>query len=549
MKLPHTKYYLVLALTSCFYACMETSHSGVYQKLLESDLSPLESGKAKFLYGDMGGIFPHTLKTNAFVYKITVLALKEADSSLPDKPAPSLFAKYGFAFPKKVWNWEKAPLPGDDKPTGLIFGKISGTHPTKGKYYFEVADFGCGSCHGSLLYGKDGNPTGQYALGMPNASLNLDAFAHDVFKGYRIIIQWSNKMFEQRMLALYPEIPKQEMAGLKIVFHSMKKQVKKIIETRGVVASYKIGGPGMVNGIGAIKSGLGMLDNSVYNKSEVSLVNIPALAGRSYRSSLLVSGNYTPLNNDFFYEISSKDTNYQHDQEMAVIISLFTIGTMGYNAEMAKKSIPDIKKVMDFLSKLETPPFPGTINVEKSEKGRVVFQRDCQSCHGKYEGTPLRNALASFPNKFIPVTEIKTDSVRCMALTGDNIKKLHKIYLGKYVDARVNKGYVAPILSGLWATAPYLHNGSVPTIWHLMHPESRPGKFYCGGHGLDYEKLGIRGEMRDGIYKYPEGYRPFSDYEIYDTKETGLSNSGHAEQFEQLTEQEKDYLLEFLKTL
>src|SRR5213079_951338 len=97
-------------------------------------------------------------------------------------------------------------------------------------------------------------------------------------------------------------------------------------------------------------------------------------------------------------------------------------------------------------------------------------------------------------------------------------------------------GYVAPILSGLWATAPYLHNGSVPTLWHLMHPAERPTKFFVGGHRLDFKRVGIDGYLDDGTLRYPADYRPWSTPQLYDTREPGRANTGHVAQFKPLTE-------------
>lgn len=348
---------------------------------------------------------------------------------------------------------------------------------------------------------------------------------------------------------MYPRIQEDELTGLKIIFRSLKKEVKKIVATRGRVAPYKIGGPGAMNGIGAIKNGLGMLDNSIYHENEVTQVSIPSFANRSLRSSFLVSGNYAPKGTDFFYEISLKDTSDRHDQEMATIMALFTIGTMGYDAEMAAGAVPDVKDVMKFISKFEAPPFPGELNLLKAEIGKTVFEKSCQTCHGKYESIAGRNTLVSFPNRFISLATIQTDSTRAVAITKENLKMLNRMELKKYFDARANKGYVAPILSGAWATAPYLHNGSVPTLWHLMHPENRPEKFYVGGHQLDYEKVGVKGEMKGSVYQYPDGYKNWSKFEVYDTRERGMSNSGHTEPFKKLTEEEKDCLLEFIKTL
>ena len=104
------------------------------------------------------------------------------------------------------------------------------------------------------------------------------------------------------------------------------------------------------------------------------------------------------------------------------------------------------------------------------------------------------------------------------------------------INVNQTKGYVAPILEGLWASAPYMHNGSVPSLWLFMRPESRPAKFIVGDQNLDMKKMGI--ESKANLTS-----------EIYDTTLTGRSNSGHERQFEDLSEDEKDDLLEFLKTL
>ncbi|MEO8145983.1 MAG: hypothetical protein ABI723_00035 [Bacteroidia bacterium] len=548
MKIFRSNYFYVTAMLVVFYGCMVTSHDDNYQQLLNSNLKDAELGKAKFLYGDMGGIYPHTLKTNTFVYKIAIIAFNAYDT-VHNTDANSIFSKYGFVFPKKIWNWQNAPAINSNVPMGLIFGKISGTHPLKGKYLIETADLGCGSCHGGPLYGKDGNPTSEFVLGMPNTSLNLKAFAGDLFEGYKIITGWNNEKFEQKIREKFPDVSGKELTGLKIIFSGLKKEVKKIMTTRVQVSPYKIGGPGTMNGIGAIKRGLGLIDNYVYHKDEIAIVSIPGYADRSFRSSFLVCGNYAPKNQAFFYEISKDKISEKHDQEMACIISLFTIGTMGYDDDMAAKAIPDVKDVMKFISAFEPPPFPADIDLAKADEGKILFKNNCSSCHGKYEGTSSHNKLVSYPNRFIPLDIIQTDSVRAVAITERNFDLIDKIKIGKYFSAQVNKGYVAPILSGVWATAPYLHNGSVPTIYDIMHPETRPAQFYVGGHQLDYKKMGIKGEMHNGVYMYPKGYQAWSEFEIYDTSQPGMSNSGHTEQFRNLGEKEKDCILEFLKTL
>ncbi|MCK7597720.1 di-heme-cytochrome C peroxidase [Microbulbifer sp. CAU 1566] len=80
----------------------------------------------------------------------------------------------------------------------------------------------------------------------------------------------------------------------------------------------------------------------------------------------------------------------------------------------------------------------------------------------------------------------------------------------------VNKlAYKARPLHGVWATPPFLHNGSVPTIYDLLSPlEARPVKFGVGHREYNPQKLGYVTDMRQGNF-------------AFDTTQTGNSNRGH----------------------
>jgi hypothetical protein len=573
MKLTRAHYLSTLLILLVTYGCLTTSHSDVYQNLLDKQLADSELGKMKFLYGDMGGIAPHTLKSNGFVYKMAIVALSTVANDNKNnaykniKNADSLFANYGFVYAEKILNNtlnqelitknslqntlqnSLSEAPQYKRATGLVFGKIAGFHPTKGKFVVEVADLGCGACHGGPLYGENGHPTTTFVAGMPNASINLDALSHDLLRGYENIVNWNEKQFDNALIKLFPDTKKEELIGLNLFFKTLKKEINKIATTRREPAPYKIGGAGTLNGIGAIKSGLNLINKANYNGDIGALVSIPTLANRNFKSSLLVSGNYAPINKDFFYEINKNDTNQLSNNALAPIVSLFTIGTMGFSAKMAANAQNDAKDVMAFIAKMETPPFPAAINGEKAELGRIVFQNNCQSCHGKYEGSATRNKLVSFPNKLIPAAKIGTDSIRCQAITHKDLETLKSLPQKKSVQAETHNGYVAPILSGIWATAPYFHNASIPTLWHLMHPNERPNIFYSGGHLMDYEKVGIKGELINGVYQYNKNDKTWANYDVFDTEKRGASNKGHEKQFAALTELEKTQLIEFLKTL
>ena len=106
------------------------------------------------------------------------------------------------------------------------------------------------------------------------------------------------------------------------------------------------------------------------------------------------------------------------------------------------------------------------------------------------------------------------------------------------------------LLTGVWMSAPYLHNGSVPTMRQLLTPEERPARFMVGGHRLDFRTLGIAGAVdADGVYAYPRSYAPWSKPVVIDTRAPGLSNRGHEADVVGLSESEKTALIEYLKLL
>jgi hypothetical protein len=110
---------------------------------------------------------------------------------------------------------------------------------------------------------------------------------------------------------------------------------------------------------------------------------------------------------------------------------------------------------------------------------------------------------------------------------------------------RAQLAYKARPLNGIWATPPYLHNGSVPNLYALLSPVAeRPKTFYLGNREFDPVNVGYRTE------EFPGGFQ-------LDTSLRGNSNSGH--EFNNgsgqgiigplLTPDERRELIEYLKSL
>src|SRR4051812_39476570 len=119
---------------------------------------------------------------------------------------------------------------------------------------------------------------------------------------------------------------------------------------------------------------------------------------------------------------------------------------------------------------------------------------------------------------------MNTDTARWAAVDSVLTSAIGYTAYERHMRSKHSEGYIAPILSGVWATAPYLHNGSVPTLAALLWPETRPVRFLVGGHALDFHTLGIAGvTWSDSTLRYPAGYVPWSLPELYDTRQPGLS--------------------------
>jgi hypothetical protein len=110
------------------------------------------------------------------------------------------------------------------------------------------------------------------------------------------------------------------------------------------------------------------------------------------------------------------------------------------------------------------------------------------------------------------------------------------------------KGYIAPPLDGVWASAPYFHNGSVPTVYGVLTQEARPKYFRRVGAVKEYDEknLGLKVEtLAAAASKEAPGE---ARRRVIDTTLPGLSNQGHPFGFK-LSEKEKRQVIEYLKTL
>ena len=200
--------------------------------------------------------------------------------------------------------------------------------------------------------------------------------------------------------------------------------------------------------------------------------------------------------------------------------------------------------VQAYITSLEPPNYPYPVDRELAERGRPVFERNCAGCHGTY------GKDWSYPNLIVSLDEVGTDPAYAeQAIEAERfIRWFNDSFYGQRAEARPAPGYVAPPLDAVWATAPYLHNDSIPSIAALLNSDARPTywRHQLTPRDFDTDTLGWRYDVlsqgKDGIADESEARM------IYDTTRRGYSNAGHTFG-DALSDRERRALMEYLKLL
>jgi hypothetical protein len=243
------------------------------------------------------------------------------------------------------------------------------------------------------------------------------------------------------------------------------------------------------------------------------------------------------------------------------------------------------RKLQGLVHKLRSPAWPadilGPIDQKKAELGRVVFEKKCASCHASQK---REDPLQYLRVTMTPVKEVKTDGnmvanadhrelrnpdgtekrvadaagdvVQDIVFSGSHPTELFPL-VGESISAfirwqpisdlfrwKFNFGkeefgdrYKARPLDGIWATAPYLHNGSVPNLYQLLVPAERT-PFYVGSRRFDKEHVGFATDDKSGT--------------LLNTSISGNLNIGHDDTtYGGSLDMEKEVwpLIEYMKTL
>lgn len=245
--------------------------------------------------------------------------------------------------------------------------------------------------------------------------------------------------------------------------------------------------------------------------------------------------------------------------------------------------VRNIHAIETTLHKLTPPKWPenilGKVDKEFAQEGSILFKENCASCHGvkiiKNTSDP-----AEWHVPLIPLTKIGTDAQQAvnfarnrydaskiggpvdMGIPEGLIAVLAQVKKQAYIDEDVTAGeipvldgfgrpddegpapcgYKARPLVGIWATGPFLHNGSVPTIYDLLS-ESRPSHFLIGSPKFDPVKLGQAQEQDAGVTTVDTSLPGNGNYGHWFTNE--IKRPGRIGRA--LSERERFALIEYLK--
>ena len=422
---------------------------------------------------------------------------------LPDDDSPRDYRAFGLLME-----------PGRDLPIGF----------SRRQRFIELSGLNCAICHTGRVI-TPGHPQGQVIPGMPSNTVDLQAFFLFLFRcaeDWRfnpdyligkldaeapldtietVLYRLAIPLFQGRLLA--------RKARLKTYFGDHP-------------GDHPRWGPGRVDTFDTFKfdqfaslyHGAVIPDDELYGT-----VDFPPIWAQDKREGLSL---HWDGNND-----SVRERNFS---------AALAAGASAANLDAEKKRL---FALMDWIaSSLKPPAYPFPLDTGLAERGKALYARYCFDCHdfaGRYIG------------QVTPLTEIGTDRGRLDSYTrrfSEIQRDFTRGHDWAFTHFRKTDGYANMPLDGIWARAPYLHNGSVPTLAALLKPAAqRPSHFYLGDTAYLPGQVGFRHDRPLAA----DGRRLF----LLETGKRGNGNRGHnGERYGTgLADDDKAALLEYLKTL
>jgi mono/diheme cytochrome c family protein len=365
----------------------------------------------------------------------------------------------------------------------------------------------CATCHAGSYREAPGAPR-RIVLGMPAHQMDLQGYARFLtacaqdpkFTASALVeaIRRDNPDFGWFESLLYRWV----------VFDRVKKGILERAQENSWFDSRPPQGPGRVDTFNPYKKMLGL---DLVNDTVVGTVDLPSLWQQRIRQGLWLHWD-------------GNNNSVEERNKSAAI---------GAGATPESLNLAALGRIEQWILDLQPPSYPAArVDAVRASAGRTVYDAACASCHAP-GGARL--------GQVTPLAEIGTDPERLHSFTAELAAKMNTIGEGrpwKFSHFRKTEGYANMPLDGLWLRAPYLHNGSVPTLRALLFPEDRPVEFYRAYDVIDWADVGF---VWRGADAERQGVK-------FDTRVRGNGNGGHV-YGQELPREQREQLLEYLKTL
>ena len=459
---------------------------------------------------------------------------------VPDEPVvhadPVEHFKYGSTGGERAsgfpyWIWQALPtvcaehLPGPGYASlGLIFeeGRDLPVGVSKRRHLgIDRVFLNCAACHAGLVRDTPAAPA-RLVVGMPAHRFDILAFQRFFFECA------AGPTFSREFIV--PEIERLS-GGLGLVdrylvypvaIALMRERLLMLRARFGFVSAQAPWGPGRVDTFNAAKVLFNFPVQRLPARERLGAADFPSIWNQRKRMQR-DDGERMELH---------WDGNNTHTEERNKSAA-FGTGTTPPTIDLAA-----ISRVEAWLLDLGPPAWPLPVDKTLAARGAALYARYCADCHGA-SGSDFAGPKVGHVT---PIADIATDPARLDSYTRDlavNQATLYAGYPHRFRHFRKTWGYANMPLDGIWLRAPYLHNGSVPSLRDLLEPPAqRPTRFWRGYDVYDPDRVGF-------VTHGPEAERIGT---VHDVGARGGSNRGHAFGTT-LPAADKADLLEYLKTM
>ena len=384
--------------------------------------------------------------------------------------------------------------PGKDLPVGTSLRK----------YGVLKVGLNCAACHAGTLESAAGSAP-KLMLAMPNAHFDSQAYAQFI-----IACSLSDQFTAENVIAGAAKAGVQLGWLDRLIYGAVvvKKVREAAADTKQQLAwmnTRAAHGPGRTDTANLFRMQLGQNPGG---DDIPGIVDYPSLWNQGPRAEQ-GGGQHWDGDNDSF-----RERNYT--------------SALASGATEESLDAPAVDRVSEWITHLPPPAYPAAIDASKAQLGKTLWLREgCHDCHD-FGGSKAGQVLA--------LDLIGTDPGRVLAFTANTAAAFVRLGVGKpwhITHYRKTNGYLNVWTDGVWARGPYLHNGSVPTLYDLLLPPTqRPKQFYRGCSVLDEKKVG---------WTCAAGF-------VFKTSLPGNGNQGH-EYGTKLDDDERWALVEYMKGL